>query len=149
MRHSLLLFAAAISLSACGPMLSAIGGLASVPESPSAIAENTVLDEKFAIAVESMYTATARAGALAFRTGIVTPSSDPAVQGDDFCPKVLARIYEPTDRGSSVMAAECKLRKARDTTRAAYAAGNAATYNEAGREAVSLSRELIALIRDN
>lgn len=148
MKKLLSLFAI-LSLTGCGPMLSVLGGMASVPTSPSAVAETTVLDEKAGLAVETMYAATARAGALAFRTGIVTPSNDPAVQRDDFCPKVLAKIYEPTDRGSAVMAIECKLRFARDKTRQAYDAGNAQSYEQAGREAVSLSRELLALIREN
>ena len=142
----LFLFAAVISLTACGPMLSVLGG---IPSAPVVVAEKTTLDETAGLAVETMYTATARAGALAFRTGIITPSSDPAVQRDDFCPKVIANIYEPTDRGSSVMALECKLRKARDTVRSAYTAGNAASYDSARKEAIATAREIIALIREN
>lgn len=142
----LLLIPLVMLLNACALLPALMGG---VPAAPKVIAEQTVLDEKFGIAVETMYTATARAGALAFRAGIVEPSSDPAVQRDDFCPKVLAKLYEPTDRGSSVMAVECKFRAARDATRRAYDAGNASSYDTAGREAVALSREFLALIRGN
>lgn len=143
-----LLVAAALTLTACGPMLSMLT-TAGIPTTPAAVADKTVLDEKVGIAVETMYAATARAGALAFRSGLIDPSIDPAVQRDDFCPKVLAGLYEPTDRGSSVMSAECKMRAARDATRRAYDAGNAQSYDVAGREAVALSREILALIRGN
>lgn len=146
MKRLIALACLSLSLSGCALLPALMGG---VPTSPAAVANQTVLDEKVGIAVESMYTATARAGALAFRAGLVEPSSNPAVQSDDFCPKVLARLFEPTDRGSSVMAVECKLRAARDATRRAYDAGNAQGYDVAAREAVALSREFLALIRGN
>jgi hypothetical protein len=140
----LLIAAVAFALSACGTVGTLPAGL---PTSPAAVADKTVLDEKAGIAVETMYTAVTRAGALAFRSGLVKPSTNAAVQRDDFCPRVLARLFEPTDRGSAVMAVECKLRVARDATRRAYDAGNASGYDVAAREAIALGRELLALIR--
>lgn len=146
MKRLMLIFAA-LSLSACAPLLSGLLSMGGVPASPAAVADKTVLDEKAGIAVETMYAATARAGALAFRTGVVTPSTNPAVQLDSFCPLVLANAFEPTDQGSAVMALECKLRSARDRTRDAYKALNATSYDQAAREAISIARELLALIR--
>lgn len=138
------ILAAALALAGCTPMLAA-GGLLS--GSPAAVADRTTLDERTGLAVETMYTATARAGALAFRTGVVQPSRDAAVQRDDFCDLVAAREYEPSDRGGAVMAAECKLRAARDAVRRAYDAGNASSYAAAATEAVAIAREMLALIR--
>lgn len=145
MKRLIALFAA-LSLAACSPILT---GLATMAGAPSAVADKTVLDEKAGLAVETMYAAVARAGALAFRTGLVKPSDNPAVQSDGFCALVRARAFEPTDRGSEVMALECKLRAARDLTRQAYDAGNATSYDQAAREAVALGRELLALIKGN
>lgn len=147
MKRTILTVLACIALTACAPLLSGLASMAGAPAAPVAVADKTVLDEKAGIAVETMYAAVARAGALAFRTGIVKPSSDPAVQRDDFCARVLAKTYEPTDRGSMVMALECRLRQARDMTRRAYDAGNATSYDSAAREAITLGRELLALIR--
>ena len=115
---------------------------------PAAISDRTKLDERIGQGVETIYTAAARAGALAFRAGIVKPSSDPAVQTGDFCPRVMAGTYSPTDRGSKVMTLECRLRAVRDGTRAAYDAANAATYEEGLTRATALGKELLALIGD-
>jgi hypothetical protein len=115
--------------------------------SPGQVANQTQLDEKAGIAVETMYTALTRAGALAFRTGLVTPSTNPAVQQNNFCDLVYAGTFQPTDRGSQVSALECKLRKARDATRAAYNAANATSYDTAAREAISLGNQLLALLK--
>ena len=100
-----------------------------------------MLDEKAGIAVETMYTALAKAGALAFRVGIVKPSADPAIQREDFCTLVESGQFLPTDKGGQVSALECRLREARDATRLAYAAGNATDYDTAAREAVHDDRE--------
>lgn len=140
----------ALSLGGCMDMLGAAAGAlmsgGSAP-TPQAVADRTVLDEKAGIAVETLYSALARAGALAFRTGVIEPSANPAVQSDGFCALVRAGEFEPTDRGSHLMALECRLRRARDLTRQAYDAGNAASYDQAAREAVALGREMLALIR--
>jgi hypothetical protein len=135
-----LILAAALCLPGCAGLLPALMG------SPAAVADKTTLDEKAGVAVETLYAAAARAGALAFRAHVIEPSKNPAVQLDSFCALVKAKAFEPTDRGSSVMAIECKLRAARDAARAAYDAGNSATYDQATREAIALGRELLALI---
>lgn len=132
-------------LAGCG----AIGALTGLPTAPVQVANNTVMDEQVGIAVETLYAAVARAGALAFRTGIVAPSTNPAVQQDTFCALVRGGEFEPTDRGSQVAALECRLRAARDLTRSAYRAGNASTYRSAAAEAIAIGRELLALIRGN
>lgn len=145
--RSLLIAIAALALSACAPVLSGLATMAGAPSSPAAIADKTTLDEKAGIAVETMYTAVVKAGSLAFRTGIVQPSSNPAVQQDNFCALVKAKVFEPTDTGSELAALECRLRAARDLTRDAYDAGNAATYDRAAREAVALGREMLAMLK--
>jgi hypothetical protein len=145
-RRLMLPLFAALALSGCAGMLPALIGAAG---SPAKVADKTVLDEKTGLAVETLYSAAARAGALAFRAHVVEPSSNPAVQSDSFCALVNAKAFEPTDSGSAVMAIECKLRSARDAARRAYDAGNATTYDQATREAVALGREMLALIRGN
>lgn len=145
MKLKVLTLFAALSLSGCASVPALIGA----PSSPAAVADTTVLDEKASIAVETLYTAVTRAGALAFRAGIVKPSSNPSVQRDDFCPRIIDGDFDllVSDRGSHVMALECQLRAARDKTRAAYDAGNAVTYELAARQAIGLGRETLALIR--
>lgn len=136
----------ALSLSGCGMIPTLLGGMAQAP-APQQIADQTTADEIGGIGIETLYAASARAGALAFRAGIVTPSTNPAVQSDGFCALVRARAFEPTDRGSEIMALECKLRAARDAGRAAYDAGNSQSYTAAYAQAESFARELLALIR--
>ena len=58
-------------------------------------------------------------------------------------------MNQPTDKGGDVMALECKLRAVRDKSRAAYEALNAEDYNQAEQEARALSREMLALTREN
>lgn len=116
---------------------------------PSTVANKVVLDEKTGIAIETMYTAITRAGALAFRTGVVKPSTNPAVQRNDFCVVVLAGKFVITDLGSKVSALECRLRQARDLTRQAYDASNADSYETAAREAISVGRQILDLIGSN
>jgi hypothetical protein len=139
----------ALALTACTPVLAGLATMAGAPASPAAIADKTVLDEKAGIAVETMYAAVARAGALAFRAGLIKPSVDPEVQRDDVCALVAAKSYEPTDRGGELVALECKLRAARDLTRRAYDTGNAATYDVAARDAIALGREMLAHMKGN
>jgi hypothetical protein len=142
MKRLILIAAFALALPGCAMLPALMGG-------PATVANKTTLDEKGGLAVETLYAAAARAGALAFRAHVIEPSTNPAVQSDGFCALVRAHAFEPTDRGSSVMAIECKLRAARDAARTAYDATNAATYDEATREAVALGRELLALIGSN
>lgn len=135
---------APLVLASCAPMLAALGGVAA---SPAAVADKTTVDERGGLAVETLYAAAAQAGALAFRAGVVQPSADAAVQRDEFCQLVAARLYDPTDRGGQLMAVECKLRAARDAARRAYDAGNSSGYALALTEASGYARELLALIR--
>jgi hypothetical protein len=115
---------------------------------PNQAAESTVLDEKAAIAVETIYATSTRAGALAYRIGIVEPSDDPLVQRDDFCAAIAAIEggYDPPDRGAQLAQLECRLRQARDTARAAYDAGNAETYDEAFAQAMALATSINTII---
>lgn len=134
---------AALSLVACNT-----APPSSIP-TPGQIADRVKLDEKAGIAVETMYTALVTAGALAFRSGVVKPSTNPSVQTPGFCGLVLAGQFTPTDRGSQVSAIECRLRDARDKTRTAYDAANADGYDTAARLATTLGKELLALLRSN
>lgn len=148
MKKLLIAALAALSLVGCAPLLTGLlsaGANTALPP-PAQVANQTTLDEKAAIAVEALYTGFARAGALAFRTNAVTPSSNPAVQRDDFCPRVLRREIEATDTGMALMAIECRLRAARDAARAAYDAGNSANYNAAFSSAMLAYTEGMALI---
>lgn len=148
MLRALLAAVLAASLSACAAIPALLGSaVGSIAPAPVTVANQTTLDEKGAIALETLYTTFARTGALAFRTGIVTPSPNPAVQRDDFCPRVLRHEIEPTDRGMEVMALECRLRAARDAGRAAYDAGNAASYQQAFSLGLAAFNEGMALTR--
>ena len=129
------------------PAVTACTTLSNLSGGPVTVADQTQLDEQLGIAVETMYTATARAGAFAFRARIVEPSSDAAVQEPDFCEQVMAGNYEPSDTGGKVSALECRLRYARDATRSAYDAGNSTSYFSAGKEAIRLAKEILALVR--
>lgn len=148
----LLIALAALSLSGCaalpGLLLGAGASTANVAlPPPAAVANNIVMDEKIGTSVEVLYQAATNLGTLAFRNRVITPSTNPAVQRDDFCPRIMAGELEPTDTGMTVSALECRLRFARDATRSAYRAGNAADYHRFAAEAISLGREFNALIR--
>lgn len=136
----LLIVCAAFGLVACHT---------SPPTSPSDIANTVKLDEKAGIAVETMYTAVVKAGTLAFRAGVVKPSTNPLVKSAGFCGLVLANQFTVTDTGSRLSSLECKLRAARDKTRKAYDTVNALSYDTAAREAVALGNEIISLIQGN
>lgn len=112
-----LLLLAPLTLAACTP-----GGLTSVPTTPAAVADQTVLDEKGAIAAETAYTIAARGAALAIRTGAV---SDPAI---------IQRIGQLDRQAYSAVQA----------TRAAYEAGNAASYKAAFDQAMAGARAISA-----
>lgn len=132
---------------ACAPLDTA-AGIGGVPP-PGQLANQTKLDEKAGIAVETMYTATVKAGALAFRARMIEPSTNPTVRRADFCALVASGQFAPTDTGARVNALECQLRAARDLTRSAYDAGNGDSYDAAAREAVRIAKELLALFGGN
>lgn len=151
MRNILLAALGALLLSGCaglsGLLLSSAGSMADAAlPPPQHVADQTTLDEKGALAVEALYTGFARAGALAYRTGAVAPSRNAAVQRDDFCPRTLRHEIEASDRGMELAALECRLRAARDAARAAYDAGNAASYQAAFSNAMLAYAEGMALI---
>lgn len=129
---------------ACGP-LDAAAGVGGIP-APGTLANKTTLDEKAGIAVETMYTATVKAGALAFRSGLVQPSANPTVRREDFCSLVAKGEFMPTDTGSRLNSLECQLRAARDLTRSAYDAGNGESYDAAAREAIRIAKEFLKLV---
>lgn len=95
------------------------------PTSPGQIANQTVLDEKAGIAIETAYAAAAEAATLALRGGFV---SGPQAQ----------RIAEIDNRAYAAVQA----------TRAAYRAGNARSYSEAAASALPILRELLAAIKE-
>lgn len=132
---------------ACSPLNTA-AGLGGLPPAGE-VADKTKLDEKAGIAVETMYTAVVKAGSLAFRAGLIAPSTNPLVHQDGFCILVVQGSFTPTDLGSRVNTLECQLRRARDLTRSAYEAGNADSYDTAAREAVRIGKELLSLLGSN
>ncbi len=111
----MLIAAAALALSACATV-------PAVPPAPVAVASQTALDEKGAIAAETAYTAAARAAALAIRAGLV---SDPAM---------VQRIGKLDRQAYAAVQA----------TRAAYDAGNASSYVEAFTRSNAAVRALLA-----
>jgi hypothetical protein len=131
-------------VAACSPLDTA-AGVGGLPP-PGEVANTVKLDEKAGIAVETMYTATVKAGALAFRSGLISPSANPEVHAPGFCAKVAAGTFIVTDTGSRVNALECKLRAARDLTRASYDALNGESYDAAAREAIRSAKELLSLL---
>jgi hypothetical protein len=137
----------ALSLSACGA--GTLDTVASIPTAPVEVADKTQLDETAGVLAETLYTAAVKLGTLAFRTGLVKPSTNPAVQQDNFCQLVAAGQFTPTVHGSRLSAVECKLRAARDKTRAAYKGLNAASYKQASDEVAALGKELLAIIGGN
>ena len=108
---------------------------------------NTTLDERLAIGVETAYAAAANAAALAFRSGVIAPSQDPAVRQADFCTRVAAKSVTPTDKGGRVAALDCKVHDALVRMRAAQTAGNAAQYAAAFTEAQAGLREINDIIK--
>ena len=149
MKKLLITALAALSLAGCTLADLAVGALGATAPPPVQIANQTTADERAGLLVETLYTAAARAGALAFRLRTPAPSTNPAVQRDDFCQLVTSRQFEPTDNGSRLAALECRLRAERDRARRAYDAGNSDNYDAAVREVDALARELLALTRGN
>lgn len=93
-----------------------------IPTSPGQIANQTVLDEKGAIAVETAYTAAARAAALAIRSGLVTDSTK------------IARIGQLDRQAFAAV----------QSVRAAYNTGNASSYQSAFLQAQTAVSNLLA-----
>ena len=111
---------ATLALAGCGPMQ-----LADIPASPSEAADRTVLDEKAGIAIETAYTAAAEAARLAIIAEVVTPAQ--------------AERIAVLDRQAYAIVQQ---------TRAAYDAGNAASYEAAAAQALPILRELVAAIQE-
>ena len=119
MLRKILCALSALALSACS--LPALMGL---PAAPVAAANQTVMDEKVGIAIETAYPSAAYAATLAIRSGALSREN-------------ILRVAEIDRRAYAAVQA----------TRAAYDAGNASTYREAATIALPLVRELIAAIR--
>lgn len=128
--------ALSLGLAGCANIGAALG-------SPSAVADQTLLDEEIGITVEKLYQTATKTAAAAYRTGFIKPSTDAAVQRNTFCLEVYAGSYSPSDRGGELAVLECRLRQARDAVRDAYAAGNASSYDVAIAKALRLGGELI------
>lgn len=94
------------------------------PVSPGQVANQTTLDEKTGIAIETAYTAAAQAATLAIRSGVVSRAT-------------AQRIAEIDRQAYTAVQA----------TRTAYDAGNASSYAEASARAIPLLRQLVGLIR--
>lgn len=104
-------------------------GLSDMPNikgGPGVIANQTVLDEKTGIAIETAYSAAAEAATLAIRAGVVSPAT-------------AQRIADVDRRAYAAVQA----------TRAAYDAGNSSSYQVAAAQALPLLREMLALVKGN
>jgi len=104
-------------------LASACNGISDIASSPRNAAEQTVLDEKAAIAVEAAW---ATAGTL-IETGVDAG----LIKGE------TARRVNDLD---------AKAERAVKAARSAYDAGNADDYNEAVIEAISIINEITALV---
>lgn len=102
-----------------------LAGCATVPGSPGEVANQTALDEKTGIAIETAYSAAAEAATLAIRAGLVSPAN--------------AQRIAAVDRQAFA---------AVQATRAAYDAGNAASYQSAAATALPLVRQMLAIARE-
>lgn len=109
----------ALLLAGCGPMLSAIG---LVPPAPVAVAQTTKLDEQVALSVELAY----KGARLAVSTGIKAGLIKGALAG-------------------RIAAADDTAYKAVVAVRAAYDAGNAASYDIAAERARAAIADIITL----
>lgn len=109
----------ALLLAGCGPMLSAIG---LVPPAPVAVAQTTKLDEQVALSVELAY----KGARLAVSTGIKAGLIKGPLAG-------------------RIAAADDAAYKAVLTVRAAYDAGNAASYDIAAERARAAIADVISL----
>lgn len=118
------------------------------PAAPQQVANQTTLDERFAIGLETGYALAAELGAMGFRTGLIPTTRSPAAQRPDFCDQVVAGNVSQAalDRGGRIMALDCRAYAAVRATRTAYDAGNAANYREAYDRGMSLLGELRRLI---
>lgn len=128
-------------LSGCAPRLAAL------PDNPAQVADQTTADERGGIAIESLYTLGARTGALAFRAGLVALPQQAETRQADFCGLVAVGSFRATDRGAELMVLECRLRALRDAGRAAYDAGNAASYEQLLARAAAIADLIAAFAR--
>lgn len=120
MRRSLILSLAVASLSLSGCM-GALGALSGIPPAPAAVADQTRLDEQAALSIELAYQAAARLISVAVDAGLVRG-----------------------DRATQIAAIDRRAYRAVLTARAAYDAGNAASY----ASALATARTEIAALLD-
>ncbi len=95
------------------------------PITPSSVAQQTKLDEQVGLTVTLAYTAAARAAALAIKTGLIKDKP------------TIARIGQLNARAYAAVLA----------VRAAYQAGNTASYVSALTQAQSAIAALLAAVR--
>lgn len=117
-RIALLLAAFALPLSACAVPSAVAGG-------PVAVADQTKLDEQIGLSLTLAYTAAARAAALAIETGLVKDRA------------AIARIGDLNRRAYAAVTA----------VRAAYLAGNSASYLSAITQARGAIGDLLAAVK--
>lgn len=117
MKRLLFVVGAALALAGCG-----LTGLASIPSAPVAVADETVLDEQGALAVELAY----KAARLAVETAVDAGQ----IRGE---------------RATQVAALDNQAYAAVQTARRAYRAGNATSYGAALAEARGAIADLLAL----
>jgi hypothetical protein len=118
MKRIIVVVCAALALSGCG-----LTGLAALPTSPQAVANETVLDEQAILAVELAY----KAARLACETGVDAG----AIRGAN-----AARFAEIDNRAYAAV----------QTARRAYRAGNATGYGAALAEARAAINEMLNLL---
>lgn len=118
MKRLTLVACAALALAGCMPE-----GSASLPGAPAEVADQTVLDERGATAAELAYKAARLAGEMAVDAGLI--------EGD---------------RARQVAALDNTAFAALGKVRAAYAAGNAASYDAALSEFNLTIADLVAVV---
>jgi hypothetical protein len=115
---------ALVALTACGP-LAAIGQIAT--NTPSSLADRTVIDEQAGITITLAYTAASKAAALAIPIAVATGAMSPAT---------VRRIGELDNAAFAAVMA----------VRQAYLAANAASYGAALKQANAAITALLSAI---
>lgn len=116
----ILIAMAAVALSSC----SVLTGLAGIPSSPKAVAEQTVLDERIALGMELAYQAAAFSAVTAIKAGVV-----------------------PQEQMKTVRDADQMAYNAVLMVRNAYKAGNADSYLSASSDARAAISAMMNLLK--
>jgi len=107
---------------ACVP-LAACNGMATVPGSPGAVADKTVLDEKLMIGMESAYKGARSAAEVATDAGFLKGAN-------------AAKVADLDNKAYAALG----------TMRTAYKAANATSYVDAGTQALSAINQIVTIV---